>query len=121
MKNFVTFALTCLGLLIAVPVSADITGVTVADAVACEASNLDAKSKDLLNRRIDADEKLAAKTLTIEEFIEASAMPCGLLVGGLVSKLVLTDGLDYLIEICPEKVGCLTLITKDNGFERDGE
>ena len=117
------FALTAVAV-IGLPGTVDSTvkGVSVDNALACLATDLDSESKELYTLWADLNEKFVADTLTEEELLAGNAIAqsgqCFNIIGGLEGTVVLLDGHDYLVDYCAPEWGCVRVIQKSDGFER---
>ena len=98
-----------------------VRGVTVDGAPICHSHDLDADAKTLLNRWVELNRKMDAKTLTPEEFAEgqriAMSGQCGLVRGGVPVVVTQLDGVDYLGRFPDGDF----FVFKSDGFIRDTE
>lgn len=103
-------------------VDSTVKGVSVDEALACFAADLDSESKELYKLWADLNDKLAADTATEEEMVAAAEIAesgqCFYINGSIEGTVVLLDGHDYLVDYCLEEYGCIRVIQKSDGFDR---
>jgi len=120
MKNIIAVLLLGLGLVLASPASADLTGTTVAGNFACAVPDLSTESKALLNLWITLNQKLQAGTITDEEYDQGAMLSltgtCGVIAGDLPVRIARIDGVDYLIEV---QEGVFLIIKSDGVTENE--
>lgn len=119
--KFLATAMLGLGLLLATPAGADMTGTIVGNPLACFAQELDS-GKVVLNRWIELNRKRDAGELTQDEQLEGfllSQGTCGVLPEGLPVTVLLLDGGDYFVAAIPDPAAKFVL--KSEGFQRDAE
>lgn len=104
-------------------VETKITGVSVDNALACHATNLNSEAKEIFRIWADLNVKLLAGTLTPEEdFIGLQLFQSGVCVhlnGGIPGTVVLLDGHDYLVDYCIEGYDCVRMIQSSDGIIED--
>ncbi len=132
MTKFFALVAMCISLILTTPVVASVPrvgietippmiGTTVEDALVCYVEDLNTESKARLNRWIELNRKLIEGTLTDAESIEGVILlqTCMYIKGGIFARVVLLDGLDYLLEVCIRENSCVLFLTKADGFRRD--
>ncbi len=101
-------------------VETKITGVSVDNALACYATNLNSEAKEVFRTWVDLNVKMLAGTLTEAERFAGSMLAqngvCINLHADLPGTVVLLDGLDYLVDYCLEGYACIRVIQKSDGI-----
>lgn len=101
-------------------VETKITGVSVDNALACYANNLDTEAKELFRTWADLNVKMLAGTLTEAERFAggmlAQSEQCFNIIADVPGTVVLLDGLDYLVDYCIEGLDCIRVIQKSDGI-----
>ncbi|KKL87394.1 hypothetical protein LCGC14_1935150 [marine sediment metagenome] len=101
-------------------VETKITGVSVDDALACNATDLSPEAKEVFRVWADLNVKMLAGTLTEMEHWEGSVLVqtgvCVNLRAGIPGTVVLLDGHVYLVDYCLEGYPCIRVIQTSDGF-----
>ena len=104
-------------------VESTVTGVSVDNALACQAADLGPEAKELFRTWADLDAKRQAGTLTPEEGFRGWSLnqdgTCINLSPGIPGTVVLLDEHDYLVDYCLEGYNCIRVIQKSDGFSED--
>ncbi len=132
MTKFFALVAVCISLILTTPAVASVPtvgieaippmiGTTVDGALICQVDDLNIESKVRLNRWIELNEKRVQGTLTEVEADEGALLNqvCLAIKGGIFARVVILDGLDYLLEVCIRENSCILIITKVDGFQRD--
>ncbi len=132
MTKFFALVAMCISLILTTPVGASVPrvgietippmiGTTVDNALICEAADLNTESKARLNRWIELNRKRVEGILTEADAAEGALLNqiCLYIKGGIFARVVVLDGLDYLLEVCIRENSCILIITKVGGFKRD--
>ena len=104
-------------------VESTVTGVSVENALACEATDLGSEAKELFRTAAALLAKFEAGTLTPEEDLMGAMLfqsgACFYLNPELPGTVVLLDGHDYLVDYCVEGYECVRVIQKSDGIIED--
>ena len=132
MTKFFALVAMCISLILTTPIVASVPtvgietippmiGTTVDGSLVCQVDDLNTESKVRLNRWIELNRKRIEGTLTEDEAAEGSLLNkvCLYVKGGIFARVVLLDGLDYLLEVCIREDSCILILTKADGFRRD--